>query len=544
VPNQFLVRKAPGFTTQKLLTTLSRETGKVIYLVEDVNPELIRVRISSDAISSNPEVAALATEGRASQLASLQTVDSIEPVVNYRLAQVNTDAARTGAANASLMKAIEFEPASALHPNLPATPIIVAVIDTGVLLDHEIFKGLLLPGVDITSGEESAKAKALSNGVLEFHGTGTAGLIALLIRGGKVDGTPLANIKILPIRATNVDASGQAISSSDAIKAMDFAIRRGAKIINVSWADVADSKELKLKFAEADSRNILIFAAAGNGRRSSPLEQFRGYDIDQSPLYPAGWHIPNIVGVAASGVDTPLASFSNWGRSSIGIAAPGEGITAPTPLVSADGITINSGYQAQSGTSLSTPIAAAVAALYMAARPDVEPHTLATLLKDSATKVSNLQNMVTSGGRLSMKGLLAMQVPVVQTAHPFALSLPHGAAMQISVDMARAATSRTLESGAPILRGLDANGKGILTKNLEQFLVRLPPGKSPRVVLKNLPESFGVIEGVKQVDTNLYSIDVDAPKGGVATEKTLKQFPDVVHVERATAYRLQNSMNN
>ena len=74
------------------------------------------------------------------------------------------------------------------------------------------------------------------------------------------------------------------------------------------------SDYLQQAIADAERAHITVVVTAGNGRSVSVLAPPVGYDIDSQPFYPASYKLPNLLAVAALGVSTDLASFSNWGE--------------------------------------------------------------------------------------------------------------------------------------------------------------------------------------------------------------------------------------
>ncbi|MEB4733880.1 S8 family serine peptidase, partial [Burkholderia contaminans] len=289
-----------------------------IKLIERLaSDNLLHIRILRDATKGNPEELAASVNKDTYSLTGVPSISSAEPVVEFRLTDTISDLSLTQSQIQNVMSRIEWTAVAMPRNASRGKPVVVAVIDTGVFLQHELFSGLLLPGVDVTNNTPIAAAKKLSDGSYEYHGTTTAGIIALMIRGGKINGPAIANVKILPIRATSSVPGDQRISSPALIKAIDYAMRHGANIINASFGDVVNSQDVKDKIAAAGSANVLLVAAAGNGQRTSLLTPFQGYNIDVTPFYPASYRLPNIVSVAALSVDDSLAQFSNWGPKSV-----------------------------------------------------------------------------------------------------------------------------------------------------------------------------------------------------------------------------------
>ena len=132
-------------------------------------------------------------------------------------------------------------------------------------------------------------------------------------------------------------------------RAIDYAVKNGAKILSNSWGGGGESQTLREAILRANSAGALFVAAAGND----------GANLDNSPHYPASYDTPNMLAVAAIDNNGRLASFSNYGRRTTHIAAPGVNILSTYTKKTAQ----SSGYELLSGTSMATPHVSGVAAL-------------------------------------------------------------------------------------------------------------------------------------------------------------------------------------
>ena len=476
VPGEYLVRLAEGRTTDQLLDELKQISPDVKVLDEIAARRLVKIVTPALAEQGRTALSLPARPGddyinatlnTAKGIAALTSVEALEPVMILRLAAtVSDDIARVKESMGDALKRINFGHLAHLSAAAPPKPIIVAVIDSGVMLQHEILKGLILDGKDVSGGHSTAQAIILPNGRMERHGTATAGMIAAIIRGGAIDGSPRANVRILPIRATLADDT--AIETPDAIKAIDRAIAQGARIINAGWGKAWKSAELQRALADADAAHIIVVTAAGNGRQrnpDNPADPVLGHDIDAGPnLYPASWQLANLVAVAALGLDDSLASFSNWGRRSVQLAAPGESILVPTPLM--DGGSPRSGYQAQSGTSIATAIVAGSIALFEATHPTMDHRSIVARMRRAVTTHPALRDLVSSGGALSVAALFsdtALTGPTDAAADPpvaavGASSPAHFNWRHFAWLMKAPPPAGPIPSEAPTLRGIDAGG--------------------------------------------------------------------------------------
>src|SRR5262249_33950829 len=139
-------------------------------------------------------------------------------------------------------------------------------------------------------------------------------------------------------------------NAADAIDAILYAANNGARVMNNSWGGGGFSQALRDAIEYAQQHNVVFVAAAGN----------EGSDNDATPSYPASYDVPNVLSVAAYGPTGALASFSNFGRQTVDLAAPGVDILSSVP---------GNSYKTFSGTSMATPHVSGVAALLLARNP-------------------------------------------------------------------------------------------------------------------------------------------------------------------------------
>ena len=140
-------------------------------------------------------------------------------------------------------------------------------------------------------------------------------------------------------------------------------------MINLSLGgDVPDTR-VKDAIAAAAAANVLVVCSAGNS----------GRDIDAQPSYPVSFAAPNLIGVAATVPDAGrrLGDFSNFGRATVSLAAPGESVLSTTN----DG-----GYGLKSGTSMAAPHVAGVAALMISVAPNLSVAELRAQLLEHAAR--------------------------------------------------------------------------------------------------------------------------------------------------------------
>ncbi len=175
------------------------------------------------------------------------------------------------------------------------------------------------------------------------HGTAVAALIGARGDNGIAISGVVWETQLLPIKFLDADGLG---TSSDAAVAIDYATSKGATIINASWGSDGKSKAVEDAIVRANKAGILFVTAAGNESRN----------IDSNPAYPASYDQPNILVVGAVDSSRTMAGFSNYGRETVDIVAPGVEVIS---LV-AGSSNVTSEF---SGTSFSAPLVSGIAAL-------------------------------------------------------------------------------------------------------------------------------------------------------------------------------------
>ena len=263
-----------------------------------------------------------------------------------------------------------------------APDVTVAIIDTGADPDHEDLKGNLVPGFNFITDTDDATD---DNG----HGTHVAGTIGAVGDNGKGVVGVCWKLKIMPLKFLDKNGSG---STFDAVKAVDFATDKKVQIISNSWGGPGFSQALFDAIGRANTAGILFVAAAGNN----------GGDNDLTPEFPASYKQPNIVAVAAIDIDDNLAVFSEFGKTSVHLGAPGVQIYST--MLKAGPHSDPTGYGNLSGTSMATPHVSGAAALILGRAGhggDTAPELRKQLL-DNVRKIDSLDGKCTTGGTLDL----------------------------------------------------------------------------------------------------------------------------------------------
>jgi hypothetical protein len=232
-----------------------------------------------------------------------------------------------------------------LHRVATGNNVLVAMIDSEVDQRHPDLAGAI--------------ADRLEPIGLDFkpqpHGTGMAGAMASHRR--LVGIAPGA--RLLAVNAFGTDAESAYGTTEQILKGIDWAIAKGAKVINMSFAGPRDPL-VQLALKRAYDKGIVLVAAAGNAGPQS------------EPLFPAA--DPNVIAVTATDVNDALLPQANQG-SHIAVAAPGVDILVPAP---------NAQYQITSGTSVAAAEVSGVVALMLERKPDATPEMIRRALQTTA----------------------------------------------------------------------------------------------------------------------------------------------------------------
>jgi subtilisin family serine protease len=245
--------------------------------------------------------------------------------------------------------------------NATGAGITVAIIDTGVDPTHPVLKAVLVNGYDFTrnvsggseradvnftpnnSSAQSAEVNQRTVAVLDQrtvavldgsnysafgHGTMTAGIVHLV--------APQA--KIMSLKAFGANGTGY---DSDILRAIYYAVKNGAKVMNMSFDYSSYSGELARAISYANSKGVVSVASAGN-------------NAERTVVYPGG--LPGVVDVASTSNADIQSTFTNYGAPPVWMAAPGEGVVTTYPWGT---------YAAGWGTSFSTPFVAGTAAVML-----------------------------------------------------------------------------------------------------------------------------------------------------------------------------------
>lgn len=231
------------------------------------------------------------------------------------------------------------------HRVASGSNVAVAVIDSEVDREHAELSGTVAERFDATDSPSRAHS----------HGTAMAG--AIVSRDRLLGVAPGA--RILAVRAFSETQTTAESTTFTILKSIEWAVSRGARVINMSFAGPYDpSLERALK--EAAAKGVIMIAASGNAGPKSP------------PLWPSA--DPNVIAVTATDSGDRLFKQANRGAY-VSVASPGVEILAPAP---------QAGYQMSTGTSIATAHVSGIVALMLERDPTLTPRDVRLILETTA----------------------------------------------------------------------------------------------------------------------------------------------------------------
>ncbi len=263
-------------------------------------------------------------------------------------------------------------------PPAPGSGVLVAIVDTGIDLDHPEFAGRIAAGGKCFGTAAACGGAAALGDDNNGHGTHVAGIVAAAANGlGNTGVAP--NALLLPVKVLDANGSGAYTAVASGIS---YAAQQGARVINMSLGGSSPSATLIAPLQQAASTAVIV-AAAGNSGNA------------YAPGYPAAYATQTgVVGsmliVGSVGPTNTISSFSQTPGDGGCVASGGVTTCFKDVFLVAPGQSIHStymggGYATMSGTSMATPYVSGVAARVLAAAPYLTPKQTVSILLQSAT---------------------------------------------------------------------------------------------------------------------------------------------------------------
>ncbi|MEB3102502.1 S8 family peptidase [Ferviditalea candida] len=228
--------------------------------------------------------------------------------------------------------------------------ITVAVVDTGVDLNHPAIAPYLIPGINLI---DSSQPPQDDNG----HGTNVAGVVAQV--GNVKNGNNKWTTRIMPIKAIEADGQGDEEKLGQGIR---YAVDHGAKIVVLSVGMNRNSPYIKDVAQYAEDHGAVLVSASGNENRSVK--------------YPAAY--PTVIAVGGVSTDNQVVRESNFGQELDVVAAWKVYTTA-----------LGGGYKYNQGTSMAAPQVAGVTALIWMKHPYMKPYQIRNMIRETAEDVES-----------------------------------------------------------------------------------------------------------------------------------------------------------
>jgi subtilisin family serine protease len=280
--------------------------------------------------------------------------------------------------------------------NTGSTNIIVAVIDTGVRYTHLDLAAQMWRNPGETPGNgvdddgngyiDDVHGINAINGTGnpmddDDHGTHVAGTIGAAANDGNPHVGVAWKVRVMACKFLGVGGG----TTSDGIECVNYAVSKGAHILNNSWGGGGYSQALFDAIDNAREAGVLFVAAAGND----------GLNNDLIPHYPANYPVDNVISVAALDRNDQLADFSDYGAVTVHLGAPGVAIYSSAAGSDSSYITID-------GTSMATPHVSGAAALIRSQFPGADLAELKARLLMGTVAIPSLAGKCTTGGRLNV----------------------------------------------------------------------------------------------------------------------------------------------
>ena len=298
------------------------EAGLATQEIESIEREYSLIRVNFISAINTGYYRFPATEDQIELIDRLSTRKGVvlveEDLLRKQLAPIPNDPLYGQQWYLDSASAVHIGFASAIQSFAGTTTVDVAVIDSGILYNHPEFSGKINTtwAFDYVENDTTAQDE---NG----HGTMVASLIgAAHGNGGGIAGV-CPNVRILPIRVFDNAGRFATTTSGVLVSALQRAYDANVRIVNLSLGGGGYSASELAMFEALNAKGILAVIAAGNGNSAGV-----GINNDATPTYPASYNSPNIISVMATDSAGNPTTFSNYGSTSVDIAAPGSNILA------------------------------------------------------------------------------------------------------------------------------------------------------------------------------------------------------------------------
>lgn len=288
----------------------------------------------------------------------------------------------------------DISAAAAWDQGIGSDKVVIAVIDTGVDWRHRDLKDRIWRNTEEKEGNDRDNDNnGYRNDVRGWdfgdndndptdtngHGTHVAGTIGAMPNNKHDISGVMWDVRLMALKAMDQNRRMRLDALAAAVA---YAVDKKAHVINASWGGSGNSKILRKVIEDAHRANILFVAAAGND----------SLDNDNNATYPANYPIDNIISVAATGLNDERPGWSNYGKKTVHVGAPGVRILS---LLPGDKIAYSD------GTSMAAPHVSGIAGLLLSRRPDLKNTAIKDRILRTVDAVPSLKDGTVTGGRVN-----------------------------------------------------------------------------------------------------------------------------------------------
>jgi len=333
--------------------------------------------------------------------------------------------------------------------------VVVGIIDTGIDYNHPDLAANIWTNTGEIAGDSIDND---NNGYIDdihgydfvnndgdpmddhYHGTHVAGTIGGIGNNGIGVAGVNWNVSMMGLKFLSSSGSGDI---ANAVKAQHYANVMRDKGVNVvltsnSWGGGGFSQAMLDEINASATRNILFIAAAGNAASNN----------DTTANYPSNYDAPNVIAVAATDNKDALASFSNYGLTTVDLGAPGVNTYSTQP---------GNLYQYLSGTSMATPHVSGVAALAWSVAPGAGYQQIKDALLNGGDSVASLSGKTVTGKRLNALGTLQQLGLLVIGSTPAVNGTVSSAPTQFTINFNSAINQASLQASDLKVNAISAN---------------------------------------------------------------------------------------
>lgn len=272
--------------------------------------------------------------------------------------------------------------------------ITVAIIDTGIDIDHPEFMGRISE-LSYNSVSQTVGIEAVSDD--DGHGTMVAGVIGANSNNSTGIAGVTNQVQLMVIKANEIGED--TFKDSDIIRGIYYAVDHGADIINLSLGSTYANPLTKKAVEYAMEKNVLVVASSGN-------------DGENIKIYPASFD--TVISVGSVDQYSTLSSFSNY-NDKVDVVAPGSAILTTNRTNT---------YATVSGTSFSSPYVAGIAALYKSLHPEATAAHLTEVITSTAKDLGTTGYDIRYGHGL-IDALAIVSLSYIQVTIDYPLDVPN-----------------------------------------------------------------------------------------------------------------------